>query len=118
MSILWWNSGYNYIYDGGFMCWDKVVFDEDVGQFLIPTSGTISNLFVKTYIGCIDSTFTVRVNGVETDISVNLTSNNDAGSDTINSINVSQGDLISVILAVDIDDFTSAIVSLKFQPTV
>jgi len=73
---------------------------------LIPTSGTIKNLYVALRLdpGAPPDayTFTVYKNGVATALTVTIVANNTTGNDTIHSVAVAAGDLVSIeVMPVD-----------------
>ena len=76
-------------------------FSEATGQIAAPRSGTLANLFVLPHLipnpGSI-VTVTVRVNGVDTDLSVTHTDadGTSAIGNTIDTVSVNQGETISV----------------------
>ena len=69
-------------------------------SFLMTRSGTLKNLFVYLSAatgGIATRTFTVRVNSVNSSVTVSITGVAVSGSDTVNSVSVSAGDRVSVL---------------------
>lgn len=66
---------------------------------IIPTAGTLKNLYVKFAIGPQTdkgNRFTIRKNGVDTDITFDINEPGTSGSDTTNEVTVVAGDRISL----------------------
>lgn len=65
----------------------------------ISTAGVLRNLLVggdAAIGGGVSATYTVRVNGVDTALTVTLSSGTQSGSDTTHSVSVSPGDQVSL----------------------
>lgn len=86
---------YNYVVSGG-MGWNST---EANRQQLVAVAGTINHCYVDLLTegpGAGESVvFTLRKNGADTDITVTISGTNQTGSDTANSVEVAQGDLLA-----------------------
>jgi len=65
----------------------------------VPRDGTLQNMFVRQGDPSTDTdnlTYTIRVNGVASALTVTIAGNVADGSDTVNTVSVSQGDNLDV----------------------
>lgn len=91
-----------YIYPQGLSVTNntEVVFDANPTVMLISRAGTIKNFYVSlaTAPGTAHSrSFTIRVNGVSTAVTLTISGASTTGSDLTNSVSVSANDQISII---------------------
>lgn len=91
-----------------------------VDQMVIPMNGTIDRLYVNifTNTSTTNCTLTLNVNGSNTALVATITaSTTGVYSDLSNSVNVSQGDLITTEASQSTDGGTEGIFSFRFTPT-
>jgi hypothetical protein len=80
---------------------------ESQRQIATPQAGTLKNIYIRTNSAAVATsftTFTIRVNGVATNVKINISGGQAAGlySDTINSASVVLGDEISLQVSTSI----------------
>lgn len=70
----------------------------DEGNILMPLTGTIDSLYIKSASNSLNgnAVFTVKKNGVATALVVTFGAGVTSGNDTVNSISVSPGDIITI----------------------
>jgi len=72
---------------------------EDYMKIVVPVSGVLKNFYVDVITNSLDGTmsFTIRKNGVNTDLEVTYSSSETGvKSDTSNTVSVSAGDVLSI----------------------
>lgn len=80
------------------------VTSEGLAQVIIPRSGTLKNLYVKLSAApgagspTKSKTVTVRINGVNTSLAVSVSGTSTTNSNTANTVSVSPGDALSLIV--------------------
>lgn len=118
-SVICFNSGSN-LSNKTYQLNGKQDIIEKHSQSLILENGVIENLSVKltSAPGVGNSrTFTVRVNGVDTALSVVISDNNTTGSNKTSILNVNEFDLISLLHTSTGSNIVSSvgIVGLKYK---
>jgi hypothetical protein len=93
---------------------------EPSAQLLMTYNGTLNNLYAVLGTGPGEgglATFTVRVNGVDTALSVSMTSTTTFASDTVDQVPVVTGNLVSLQLVTNSINPTYAIASFDKTKT-
>lgn len=95
-------------------------FTEQYTEYVFPTAGTVSKLYVKTDTNAVTSTIvtTLRVNSVDTDLTASIAAGESAQSDTSNSVAVIAGDRATIKFVNNGSASLRATVGMKFAPTV
>lgn len=97
--MVYFNSGTNQGLGTVFLRYGSSLGTEAGTQILAPRNGTISDFYGNLSAAPGSSrtrTFTVRVNGADTAVTFTINSGSTTGSDTVNTVNVTTGQLISV----------------------
>jgi hypothetical protein len=83
-----------------------------MAQLLMTYNGTLNNLYAVLGTGAGGTaTFTVRVNSIDTALSISMTGTTSFASDTTDNVSVVTGDLVSLQLFTDSINSTYAIAS-------
>jgi hypothetical protein len=97
--FVYWNSGGN-LSGNNFLLYGNQDSAENHTQILITKVSTAQNLIVHLTtaptIGNKDRTFTIRLNGVDTALTVTIADGATDGTDAVNTVALVAGDLISI----------------------
>lgn len=103
-TSLWWNSGATAINDDSWPAWGSTFTIRGPSEIVMSNSGTLSQLFVRTFdVGTgdlstpsVNTTFTVYINGVSTAIQATVTPISNNAFDLTNTAAVIIGQGISI----------------------
>lgn len=114
-TVLFWNSGNEFPdNDSPYIGWGYISSESTTTSIVVPYDGTLSNLYAQApgNSGC-TGTISVYVNGVLTTVSATATGT--TFNDTVNTVEVNAGDLVSIHCTFDEQCRSSVIASIELK---
>lgn len=99
---------------------DAIQTTEANGQEICPYSGVITDLFARFQGGALvtaNCTFTLRVNGVDTALTLTINATNQSGHTSGGSVAVVEGDLISIKTVCSVGDTATSVPRVTLKGT-